>query len=260
MRFSIRAASQRRYKIGTRGQIFSINMDFRQRLGSGGFADVFEGIHHGSQVVLKKMKTCTKNPTATLEAFEAEAQLLGLQHPHIIRLMAVNRQPDQIIIMEWIAEAQTLQVLIDNKALYKWRTYAQQLVSALVYLHQHDILHLDIKPANILVTPDQQCKLIDFGCSQKASNPSQSACHGTLAYRAPELFRGRLPTTKADVYSLAITLWSLKTQQTPYNGENNEMIVYQVVAQRRRPAPDPEFSMLWEADPNKRPEAQDLKV
>ena len=248
MRFSIRAVSQRRYKIGTRGQIFSINM-----------AHVFEGIYHGSPVAVKKMKTCTKNPAATLEAFEAEAQLLGLQHPHIIHLMAVSRQPDQIIIMEWIAEAQTLQVLIDNGALYDWRHYATQLTSALQYLHQHDILHLDIKTSNILVTLQNDCKLIDFGCSQKASNPSQSACQGTLAYRAPELFRGRLPTTKADVYSLAITLWSLKTQQTPYNGENNEMIVYQVVAQRRRPAPDPEFSMLWHQDPQRRPEAQDLK-
>ena len=52
-----------------------------------------------------------------------------------------------------------------------------------------------------------------------------------LAYRAPELFRGQLPTTKADIYSLAITLGTLKTQEAPYQGENNFMVVYQVVSQ-----------------------------
>ena len=234
-------------------------MELRQRLGSGGFNDVFEGVYHNQPVALKKMKTCTKNPVATLEAFEAEALLLGLEHPHVIRLIAVSREPDRIIVMERIVEARTLQALIDDENHYRWRIYAQQLVSALVYLHKADILHLDIKPANILVTRDNQCKVIDFGCSQKASNPVLSMMQGTLAYRAPELFRGQLPTTKADVYSLAMTLWSLKHQQLPYDGQNNDMVIYQVVACRRRPSPDREFESMWEADPNKRPEAQALK-
>ena len=234
-------------------------MEFRQRLGSGGFADVFEGMYHNQPAALKKMKPCTKNPVATSEAFEAEALLLGLEHPHIIRLIAVSREPEQIIVMERIAEARTLQNLIDNESIYKWRHYAQQLVSALVYLHRSDILHLDIKPANILVTRDNYCKMIDFGCSQKASNPVFSSQHGTLAYRAPELFRGQLPTTKADIYSLSITLWSLKHQESPYEGQNNDMVIYQVVAFRRRPGPDPEFESMWETEPKKSPEAEALK-
>ena len=67
--------------------------------------------------------------------------------------------------------------------------------------------------------------MIDFGCSQYASKPKKSTMQGTPAYRAPELFRGQLPTTKADVYSLAVTLWSLKHQQLPYNGQNNDVII-----------------------------------
>ena len=199
---------------------------------------MFEGIYDNQPVTLKKMKTCTKNAAATLEAFEAEARLLGLQHPHLIRLYVVSRQPDHVIIMELIAVPKTLQTLINNEALYEWRQFARQLTSALRYLHQHDILHLYLKPANILVTPHNQCKVINFGCSQTASKPVLSAMQGTLAYRAPELFRGQFPTTKADVYSLGITLWTLKTQQAPYGGINNDMIIYQVVAQGRRPARD----------------------
>lgn len=57
-------------------------MEFRQRLGSGGFADVFEGFYGGHPVAVKRRKTSTKNPAATDEAFEAEAALPPLQHPH----------------------------------------------------------------------------------------------------------------------------------------------------------------------------------
>jgi len=233
-------------------------MEFRQRLGSGGFADVFEGMYHGKPVAIKKMKMTTKNPAATREAFEAEACVLDLQHTHIIHLITASRHPDKVIIMELIPQAQTLQTLINDEVLYDWRDFARQLSSALSYLHQHDVLHLDLKPANIIVNPDHQCKVIDFGCSQQRSNPTMSACQGAPAYRAPELFRGQLPTTKSDVYSLAMTLWCLKHQQLPYDGQNNDMVIYQVVAFSRRPSPDKEFETLWHPDPERRPEAQDV--
>lgn len=66
-------------------------MEFRQRSGSGGFADVFEGFYNGHPVAVKRMKVSTKNPAATHEAFEAEAALPSLQHRHIISIPAVIR-------------------------------------------------------------------------------------------------------------------------------------------------------------------------
>ena len=190
-------------------------MEFRQRLGSGGFAEVFEGFYEGRPVAVKRIKASTKNPTATHEAFEAEASLPSLQHPHIILILTVIREPEPLIVMEFVPEARTLQSIIDSEDDYTWRNLAQQLVSALTYLHHRYILHLDIKPANILVTQQHVCKVIDFGCTQPTDHPRVSSLQGTLAYRAPELFRNQLPTTKAAIYSLAITLWSLKTRQTP---------------------------------------------
>ena len=233
-------------------------MEFRQRLSSGGFADVYEGVFNNQTVAIKKMKTSTKNPTATQEAFEAESALLGLNHPHVIHLIAAQREPVPIIIMEWIPQAQNLQTLINQEQVYPWRKYAQQLVAAVTYLHQNDVLHLDLKPANVLVNTDRCCKVIDFGCSQSASKPKKSTMQGTPAYRAPELFQGKRPTTKSDVYSLAVTLWALKHQQLPYNGQNNDVIIYQVVAFRRRPSPDPEFETLWHSDPERRPEVDEI--
>ena len=230
-------------------------MEFCKRLGSGGFADVYEGIYDGHPVAIKKMKRSLKNPAAVLESFEAEANLPVLQHPNVIRIFAVIRDPEKLIIMELVPDPRTLQSLIDEQVKYDWQDYARQLVSALRYIHGCNILHLDIKPSNILLTQQNLCKLADFGCSQNAENPTVSQLQGTLTYRAPELFRGQLPTTKADIYSLAITLWTLKTQEAPYHGENNFVVVYQVVSQRRRPSQDSDFEALWDAEPERRPEA-----
>ena len=160
--------------------------------------------------------------------------------------------------MEFIPEAVPLQTLIEEHLPCRWRTFAHQLVGAVRYLHTHNILHLDLKPANILISPPEQCKLIDFGCSQPRDQPHHSACLGTVAYRAPELFQGELPTTKADIYSLAVTLWALKHQQSPYPGPHNDLLIYQVVKFNRRPSPDPEFQTLWHQDPTQRPDADQL--
>ena len=231
-------------------------MEIGKRLGSGGFAEVHEGVYLGKTVAIKRMKTTTKNPTATRQAFQAEARALDLNHPHVIRLLAA--EPD-MIVMEFIPEASTLQALIDDDLSYPWRNLANQLVQAVSYLHAHNVLHLDVKPANILVNPQYHCKIIDFGCSQPRAQPNHSACQGTIAYRAPELFKGELPTTKADIYSLAITLWALKHQKVPYHGQQNDMLIYQVVAFNRRPSPDPEFQPMWTTDPLQRPEAEQLQ-
>jgi len=231
-------------------------MELRKRLGSGGFAEVYEGVYQGKSVAVKRMKTSTKNPAATREAFQAEARALDLNHPHVIRLLAA--EPD-MIVMEFIPEASTLQALMDDDLSYPWRNLANQLVQAVSYLHTNNLLHLDLKPANILVNPQYHCKIIDFGCSQPRVQPDHSTCQGTIAYRAPELFKGELPTTKADVYSLAITLWAIKHQKVPYHGQQNDMLIYQVVAFNRRPSPDPEFQTLWHKDPLQRPEAEQLQ-
>ena len=152
-----------------------------QRLGSGGFAEVYEGVYQGKPVAIKRMKTTTKNPTATREAFQAEARVLGLNHPQVIRLLVAE---PEMIVMEFIPEASTLQRMIDDDLPYNWRRFAHQLVAAISYLHANNVLPLDIKPANVLVDSDQRCKLIDFGCSQPRAQPGHSTCQGTIAYRA----------------------------------------------------------------------------
>ena len=114
-------------------------------------------------------------------------------------------------------------------------SYAHDVSSALSYIHRRRLVHLDVKPANIIVTDSDRCKLTDFGCSQRLppvsldddddqeaaasvkrseavqrprSSPRRAGSptfNGTFAYRAPELLRGGVVSPAADVYSLGVT-------------------------------------------------------
>lgn len=123
----------------------------------------------------------------------------------------------------------------------------KDVLSALEYCHQQGIYHLDVKPQNILVdfseckSPNHNyiCKLCDFGCSAKIeelllNKPKQ--CRGTIRYMAPEILKNYYITASADIYSLGITMWQLKTSQYPYKHiHSNDVVIYGVVKNDIRP-------------------------
>ena len=104
-----------------------------------------------------------------------------------------------------------------------------QVTRALVHCHQMKVLHLDVKPANVLVTKKGICKLGDFGCSvstAKHGTPvgAKAFLVGTPGYQAPELLLGKSPTAACDVYSLGILLWQLDSREVPYAGQHPQVI------------------------------------
>lgn len=127
------------------------------------------------------------------------------------------------------------------------------MASALSYIHQQRIVHLDLKPANIIVTDFDRCKLTDFGCSQRLPSssdddavtttavrrPGSPTFNGTFAYRAPELLRGGLVTPAADVYSLGVTMWQMRSRSSPYAGRDWHAVIFAVVAYHDRPDTSP---------------------
>ena len=219
-----------------------------QLLGAGGFGSVFEAIYKNQRVALKRLHTTARNKKAAMQSFRAETckDILTLKHPNIVQVLAVssaeNVEDEPCLLMEYIS-TKNLQHLLDDpteKFNFSRRTkMAFQIASALEYTHQHLIAHLDLKPANILITSDGDCKLADFGCSQfieeKRNTTTRCYLTGTFAYRAPELLKGAAPTDKADVYSFGICLWQLWTRETPYKLQNHETVIFQVVARNLRP-------------------------
>ncbi|XP_031549023.1 serine/threonine-protein kinase mos-like [Actinia tenebrosa] len=250
-------------------------------LGSGGFGCVYEGHYRGKQVAIKKFHVNSKSRRAMLQSFEAETSIMSFCHPNIIRTLGAFGKELQlgcrIIVMEFAGNKTLRNIIVNDKdAINEERRlkFGFQIGSALEFLHNREIAHLDVKPANILVDKHDVCKLGDFGCSQiigegdddLPASPTCSYLTGTFAYRAPELLKGEAPTTQADMYSMGICLWQLLTREQPYGSENLYVVVFGVVAYNLRP-PVPQadnqclqeydalVERLWQADPTLRPNA-----
>ncbi|ESO03194.1 hypothetical protein HELRODRAFT_174094 [Helobdella robusta] len=204
-------------------------------------------------------------------------------------LLLNSSQPTEqnsLIIMEYAGKKNLLTVINDpyEKISFNRKIrFCQDIISAITYIHDSGIMHLDLKPSNVIVTSDDRCKLGDFGCCEpvqyqdKTSNRKRtSSLAGTVAYTAPELFKGKLPTPKADIYSFAITMWQLTSRKIPYHGRDQHEIIFKVVSSNLRPDyidevqchstsnyEDTEFKMLyeraWSADPDLRPTAREVK-
>ena len=253
-------------------------------LGTGGFGSVYKGFLGEIPVAVKRMHAQTKNESAKDESFKAELNTLTLKHPNIVAALtasAADSLDGAFIIMEFAGDRNLYQVInnLDEPMDHFRRVrYSADLAKALRYIHSTCVVHLDVKPSNIIVSPDDVCKLGDFGCCQIVEEgtgivtPTQrSHLTGTFAYRAPELLRGEPPSTKADIYAFGVTLWQMLTRELPYGNENQHVVIFAVVAYNLRPTlPPPSddpvqmcfsdlFVQCWDADPQARPNAQVLE-
>ncbi|KAJ8797096.1 hypothetical protein J1605_001906 [Eschrichtius robustus] len=233
----------------------------QRRLGAGGFGSVYKATYHGVPVAIKQVSKRTKNRLASRRSFWAELNVARLRHANIVRVVAAStRAPagfDSLgtIIMEFGGDVTLHQVIYGatgcpedhgpacgaaaQLGLEKCLKYSLDVVSGLLFLHSQNIVHLDLKPANILISEQDVCKIGDFGCSARLEDvPCLRTPHhlgGTYTHRAPELLKGEPVTPRADIYSFAITLWQMTTREAPYSGERQH-VLYAVVAYDLRPA------------------------
>ncbi|XP_041670749.1 proto-oncogene serine/threonine-protein kinase mos [Cheilinus undulatus] len=262
-----------------------------QPVGSGGFGSVYRAQYFGETVALKKVNKCSKNKLASRQSFWAELNAAHLRHRNIVRVIAATTcVPEDFgdggsigtIIMEFVGNKNLQQIINDNAEPLKedrWLRYSTDIAHGLRFLHSHSVVHLDIKPANVLVSSEDVCKIADFGCSLKLDHgcevstlsPHLSHVGGTYTHRAPELLRGEGVSHKADIFSFGITLWQLITREQPYSGERQH-VLYAVVAHNLRPCVQshPAFqsdlgqlckrllTRSWSADGRCRPSAEEL--
>lgn len=259
----------------------SIKLEIGKFLGAGGFGSVFEGKFFGRKIALKRIHQNTKNPHAMRESFNAEKAAMSLRHRNIVRIIAATDISDEfnserLVLMEYAGHRNLLSIINDeNEKITESQRlkYASDVANALYYIHKKNIAHLDVKPANIMVSFKNLCKLGDFGCCKVLSEssgegspttPTTSYLTGTLAYRSPELLKGEHPTCKADMYSYGICLWQLLTREKPYGNCNLYVVIFGVVSYTLRPEVPEELEQkneayvrlvtrLWKAEPNERP-------
>jgi serine/threonine protein kinase len=163
-----------------------------------------------------------------LERFRAERQIVAsFEHPNIAQLIDGGTTDDGLpyFVMEYIQGQPIVRYADERSLTAKDRLgLCLQVCDAVSYAHQHLIVHRDIKPQNILVTPSGVPKLLDFGSAKALQEAGSQQGADTLSgfqpltpdYASPEQFEGRPTTTQTDVYSLGVVLYELLTGRSPY--------------------------------------------
>jgi serine/threonine protein kinase len=157
----------------------------------------------------------------TLEARRAAA----VSHPHIVTVFDEGQDgSDAFIVMEDVRGRSLRDIVAERGALpaAEVTTLVKQLGGALDATHQAGLVHLDVKPANVIVDASGNAKLTDFGIARAARDSEERELVGTARYIAPERVEGKPVTPRTDVYGLALVAYELLTGQPAFAGAENE--------------------------------------
>lgn len=198
-----------------------------ERLGGGGMGEVYRARDSklGRTVALKRMAPALRDDPASRRRFLHEAERTSrLNDSHIAAIYDVLEQGQDILLVMEYVEGETLrQRLRRPLTLQQFLEIAVQCAQALVAAHEHGIIHGDIKPENIMLTPAGQVKVLDLGLARHLPRSDRSSTMdrfttlaGTPAYMAPELLREEIPDGRADLFSLGVVFYEALAGRNPF--------------------------------------------
>lgn len=210
------------------GQVIDDKYEILKLIGQGGMSRVYLAMDKrlNKQWAIKEIekRAKDKNNEIVIQSAIAEANLIKqLDHTAIVRIVDIIDNGDVIYIIEDYIEGETLSSVLETQGAQPQELvieWAMQICEALEYLHTRKppIIYRDMKPANVMIKPDGNIKVIDFGIAREYKDQSlaDTVSLGTKGYAAPEQFGGKGQTdARTDVYCLGVTLYHLLTGQNP---------------------------------------------
>uniref|UniRef100_A0A8C8JW67 Mitogen-activated protein kinase kinase kinase 4 n=1 Tax=Oncorhynchus tshawytscha TaxID=74940 RepID=A0A8C8JW67_ONCTS len=220
------------------------------KIGEGQYGKVYTCINvdTGELMAMKEIRF-QPNDHKTIKETADELKIFeGIKHPNLVRYFGVELHREEMyIFMEYCDEGTLEEVSRLGLQEHVIRLYSKQTTTAINVLHEHGIVHRDIKGANIFLTSSGLIKLGDFGCSVKLNNaqtmPGEvNSTMGTAAYMAPEVItraKGEGHGRAADIWSLGCVLIEMVTGKRPWHEyEHNFQIMYKVGMGHKPPIPD----------------------
>ncbi|MGN8645402.1 protein kinase domain-containing protein [Gracilibacillus sp. HCP3S3_G5_1] len=208
------------------GVVIDGRYEILKEIGRGGMSIVYLAMDNRlkkSLVVKDIRKRKSNNHEILLNSLVVEANMLKkLEHPALPRIYDIIESKNGIyVVMDYI-EGESLKEKLEREhrvgpdEVIEW---AKQITNVLGYLHSrepHPIIYRDMKPDNLMLTPDDKIKLIDFGIAReyKTENSTDTTNLGTKTYAAPEQIAGKQTDKRTDIYSLGVTLYHLVTGKT----------------------------------------------
>lgn len=221
-----------------------------EKIGEGGMGIVYRGqdTHLVREVAIKVLTHGVLNDESARRRFRKEAHALSkLSHQNIGAIYDFASQDNvDLLVMEYIP-GRTLREVIAAGALSEKEILrlGTQMAEGLAAAHAHGIVHCDLKPGNIMVTPDGRVKILDFGLARLVPSQSQDVSTissiqprfaGTLPYMSPEQLTGGTIDSRSDIYAVGNVLYEMATGRLPFQGTLSTALVNEIV---HNPPPPP---------------------
>jgi eukaryotic-like serine/threonine-protein kinase len=213
-------------------------------IGNGGMGTVYQANDRltGQAVALKRVKTklddlgfnsktADNNELALVKEFRT---LSTLRHPYIIDVLdyGFDKDKNPFFTMELLEGGQPIREYAAFASTEEILARVLEMLQVLVYLHRRGILHRDIKPSNLMVVNDH-IKILDFGLAKtleaRSSEYTKENIAGTMAYMAPELFKGEQVSRASDLYAVGLLAYELLAGVHPFKGNNLAHLAYEIM-------------------------------
>ncbi|KAL0281085.1 UNVERIFIED_CONTAM: hypothetical protein PYX00_002182 [Menopon gallinae] len=215
--------------------------ELEKTIGKGNFAVVKLATHvvTKTKVAIKIIDKTKLNEDNLKKIFREVQIMMQLRHPHIIRLYQVMETEKMIyLVTEYASGGEIFDYLVANGRMSEdeARRIFHQIVAAVSYCHRKNIVHRDLKAENLLLDPNMNIKLADFGFSNHFTEGKMlSTWCGSPPYAAPELFEGKeYDGPKADIWSLGVVLYVLVCGALPFDGKTLHTLRYRVISGKFR--------------------------
>ncbi|EXC19913.1 Serine/threonine-protein kinase HT1 [Morus notabilis] len=243
-----------------------------ERIASGSCGDLYHGVYLGEDVAVKILRSEHLNNALEDEFAQEVAILREVRHKNVVRFIgACTRLPHLCIVTEYMPCGSLYDYLHTNHNVLKLTQllkFAIDVCRGMEYLHQNDIIHRDLKTANLLMDTQNVVKVADFGVARFQNQGGvMTAETGTYRWMAPEVINHQPYDQKADVFSFAIVLWELVTGKVPYESMTPLQAALGVRQGLRPDLPTNAHPKLlelmqkcWDGTPGNRPSFSDVRT